>query len=139
MEGDRSSQVRPSEATAWLAHLTAAFRDACADRHGREAPIITVLAANDGGIRLEVELRFRSGRRYCCTESQCHLGASRRWWQKVREHLRDVSDRDPPPISLSVTGVVEPGALFESHRSLGMPEASDAYTYAAQVREIEAR
>jgi hypothetical protein len=140
MGGSRRNQVRPSEATAWLSCTAEALRDACGERPGFDTPVLTVLSANEGGTRLEVELRFREGERYCCAEAICHLGAgSQRWWQNVREYLRTVSDREPPPLSLAVSGVVEYGALLDSQHAPGFCEVCEAYTYTAHVLERDAR
>lgn len=106
---------------------------------GRSRPRVRVLDVSDSGHRVQIELRFLSGERYCCAEPGCFLGTyDPAWWNGVRVRLKQVSDRDPPPMSLAIVGVVEEGAEFESHRGL-LPLASPAYAYTdGPVREADA-
>lgn len=92
-----------------------------------------------GGTRFEIELRFQAGTSYCCAEPGCFLPTySRAWWTRLREALRDHCDREPPPFTMIVHGVVESGAVLESLASLGMPTHSAVYRH-GPVREREAR
>lgn len=96
----------------------------------RAMPRATLLSVSPGGTRFELELRFQSGKSYCCAEPGCFLPThSRAWWMRLREALRDHCDRDPPPFTMVVHGVVESGAVLESLESCGLPVQSAAYAY----------
>lgn len=108
---------------------------------GPGRPEVTVLSVSRSGARLEVEVRYRAGREYCCAESVCHLPLyCKRWWARFRESIREASEREPPPVSVVVYGVVEDGALLATMPSLGISARSKAYSYRAGVeREKDAR
>lgn len=142
---DRSrAQHHNAQDRQWLATLQQAFESALSEPatdNSRCPPTLRVLSASDSGTRIEIELRYRAGVRYCCAEWMCHFPVHRRsWWQNVRETLRAITDRDPPPMSVHVFGVVEHGALLTTMADIGMPIESRAYGYDTGVsRETDAR
>jgi hypothetical protein len=103
------------------------------DDRGLSSPALRVVGVD--GARIELELRFRAGERYCCGEPGCYLGADRVWWKNVRRYLGE--DAPGGSVVLWVRGVVEDGALFVNLGSLGLPERSGAYEYEHQVREAD--
>lgn len=98
--------------------------------YGTSWPIPLVIAVSDSGAAFEVELRFQHDKRYCCCEPGCFLAAyDAKWWRKFRALLKDVDDRDPPPFSIAIHGVVEAGAKMLEHKMLGFEETSKASSY----------
>lgn len=96
---------------------------------GRTPPLARVLSVSDSGNRFEVELRFVRGTLYCCAEPGCFLPTfNSDWWRRFREHLREVSDREPPPFVVTVHGIVEEGTELEVLRPFGK-QFSNAYAY----------
>ena len=128
----RPNRERQSKGHQWAAAIELAL-DHAADRsahHYQTWPLVRVLAVNTSGTRLEVELRFQAGQSYCCAEAGCHLPTSSRdWWERLRADVLAATGRNPPPLVLKVRGVVEEGATFCLHRSIGLAEASTGYTY----------
>ncbi|MBX3359581.1 MAG: hypothetical protein KF745_14275 [Phycisphaeraceae bacterium] len=99
-------------------------------RPDRALPRAQVISVSPSGNRFELELRFQSGTTYCCAEPGCFLPTfCRSWWKQLRETLLELSDRDPPPLSLVLHGVVEHGACLQDRQVFGLPVKSRAYTY----------
>jgi hypothetical protein len=97
-------------------------------------PEICLLDVNSSGNRFDIELRFRTEGRYCCCEPSCHVPTTDlSWWKTFRSHIREVSDRDPPPMVIHVAGVVEPGALFD------VTGASEGFCYSHNATEKDAQ
>ncbi|CAG0990331.1 hypothetical protein PHYC_02254 [Phycisphaerales bacterium] len=77
------------------------------------------MSVTAGGTRFEVEMRFCAGKTYCCVEPGCMLPTHRRdWWRELREGLREVSNREPPSMSILIRGVIETGVVVDG---LGTP------------------
>lgn len=92
-------------------------------------PNARLLNVSNSGCELEVELRFLSGQRYSCIEPGDFIsGSSTSWWQKFRQALAEVSDRQPPPMSIRIYGVVEAGALTDTSTS-PTPKPLNALSY----------
>jgi hypothetical protein len=113
--------------------MVEAVRSRWRDDRGLSSPALRVVGVD--GARIELELRFRAGERYCCAELGCYLGGERAWWEGVRRYLGEDAPRRS--MVLWVRGVVEDGALFVNLGSLGLPERSGAYEYEHQVREAD--
>lgn len=93
----------------------------------RATPRVTVLRFDLDEI--DVELRFLSGKTYCCAEPGCHLPArSRAWWQRLRQVLR-AAKLNPPSLAIRIRGTVKNGTLLEVFGTK-QPRASIAYEYA---------
>ncbi len=95
-------------------------------------PLISMLSMSPTGTQVELEFRFRASERYCCAYPYCYISPNcGQWWQRIRESLRESSDRDPPPLSITVLSVVEEGALLEEAGMFGGLEtvraSSDIY------------
>lgn len=103
-------------------------------------PLISIIAVSQNGLKIEIGLRFERGSRYCCAEPGCFIPSfDRQWWSRVREHLRAVTEREPPPMTLEINGIVEDGALLRVLAGLGLPEESSGYSYRhGPCREREA-
>jgi hypothetical protein len=81
-------------------------------------PEARVIGVSEAGSRVEVELRFRRGKSYRAFEPGEYLAShDTLWWKEFRAHLSAVSDRTPPPMAITVFGVVEEGALIEADSS----------------------
>src|SRR5262245_54093873 len=92
-------------------------------------PTIRLLSVNASGNRMEIEMRFRSGETYCCAELGCHVAThDAEWWKSFRSCISRMTDRDPPPMTLTIYGVIDAGARLLSSASLGLPIVSSAYT-----------
>lgn len=108
----------------WIAALQHALDQTLADRDDLRSarPDLTVIAADEAGLRFEAELRLRAGPfAYCCDEPGCHVAAStQRWWRAFRSDLAEVSDRTPPPMTLILHTAVEPGTLLTALHQLGI-------------------
>lgn len=97
--------------------------------HQLSVPILTVLSAEPDGSKCVVELRFQTGKKYCCAESGCSLPTwSRDWWMKFLDHLRQMSQREPTISTIEVRGLVEPGALLFAFQKSG-PRSAVASSY----------
>jgi hypothetical protein len=82
------------------------------DPERRRLPNYGVVATLSGGV-LEVELTFRSGSAYCCSEWRCHLALTDgKRWDRLRQLLAAYGIAAPPPPQLNVACVVEDGAVF---------------------------
>ena len=98
-------------------------------------PRVQVLSVSNAGNRIEIELRFLAGERYSSAEPGAFLPAySRKWWQDLRADARDVSDREPPPLSIVVHGVIEPGAHIYLPWGAWTTER-EGYCYTSESRE----
>ncbi len=94
----------------------------------RSRPQARIIAVNPAGTSFEIELRFKAGRTYCCIEPGCFLSTySRAWWDSFRAALREVSDREPPPLSITIHGVVEAGAILDAR--IPATVESETHTY----------
>lgn len=117
---------------AWLEALQYALSMTVGTREDRsiERPSVRVLTVGKSGLRFEIELRFHAGAWYCCAEPGCHLGTyDARWWARLRGHLGEVSDRRPPPMSVTVRTVIEQGACLRNLALIGEPFESEGGTY----------
>ncbi|MGD1915733.1 MAG: hypothetical protein ACFCBV_06055 [Phycisphaerales bacterium] len=65
-----------------------------------------------------LELRFKSGGRYCCFESGCHVGnLGARWWRRVRAELDRIGFDGPPRLRIrTLEFVIEDGAQWGLRR-----------------------
>jgi hypothetical protein len=139
-ETERERHRREKRDLGWARSVQQALEESLGEpRPGK--PLVRVLGVSEAGTHIEIELRFVSGVRYCCAEPECHLGLGERsWWAQLRSRLRDSTDRDPPPLSLPVRGVVEDGAVLESLQAVGLPARSPGYVFAyGPIREQDAR
>lgn len=61
-----------------------------------------------------LELRFKSGGRYCCFESGCHVGnMGPGWWRKIRAELDRMGFDGPPRLRMrTLYFVIEDGAQW---------------------------
>lgn len=117
MSQSRRQRVRNQQAKDldWAETLQSALDEMMRppNKKGMVAPQLRVLAISPTGARIEVEMRFLAGKRYCCCEPGCHLPTfSREWWRCLREALRNSTEREPPPMEMTLFGVIEEGALF---------------------------
>jgi hypothetical protein len=99
-----------------------------------------LLSISPRGTKIELELRFLAGKRYCCAEWGCFLPAfDKRWWTRLREGLQESTERIPPPLTLLVHGVVEEGAGLRVLKCIGLSMLSEAYSYRSEpLRERDA-
>ncbi|MCA9287493.1 MAG: hypothetical protein KDA05_02845, partial [Phycisphaerales bacterium] len=75
-------------------------------------PVVTVIDVCERGASIDLEVRFRAGLMYCCTDTECHLPRrSPAWWSRLRGALADVSDRVPPRLRIRTGVVVEAGSM----------------------------
>jgi hypothetical protein len=82
------------------------------DPESRQSPNYGVVASLEGNT-LEVVLTFRKDAAYCCMEWGCHLpllGGKR--WERLRRALAAHGVAVPPRLELSLTCVIEDGAVF---------------------------
>ena len=129
--------------TAWAAAIESAMlpEHAFSATSGKSFPVLRVLSISATGNRFEIELRFLADCTYCCCEPQCFLPVfDSCWWTRLRENLRQHSDREPPPFHVTIHGVVEHGARLRSNVDCGIPLESAAFTYKhGPVLEQDAR
>lgn len=111
-----------------LQHAMDAERDLCVS-----PPLMQVISVSPRGNRFEIELRFQRGKTYCCAESCCFLNTFLdAWWTGFRSALAERTDRDPPPLTMLVHGVVEEGALLRDLLYFRPSMASQAYSYRSE-------
>ena len=86
------------------------------DPDTRRPPDYGVSATLDGGV-IALELTFRAGSAYCCSEWGCHLAlpAGKRW-DGLRRELAARGVPAPDRLELHLAVVVEAGALFFDFR-----------------------
>jgi hypothetical protein len=116
----------------WLQALDYALQETLGlpRESGPAFPDVRMLSVSNSGTHFEVELRFRPGETYCCCEPEDFLATwGAWWWRTFRAHLAEVSDREPPPMSVTVFGAIENGARFEVYVPFGLPRESEAFTY----------
>lgn len=124
------ANTHPDLKSIWAASLQSALESVVSGgrERGKATPRSTVIDVSSSGNRFEIELRFVRGEQYCCMEPGCFVaGYARAWWQRFRAALAEVSDRDPPPMTISVRGVFERGAIFavKSQEGLESPTAEE--------------
>jgi hypothetical protein len=105
------------------------------------SPEVRVIGVSQSGNRVEIELRFRSGKVCSAIEPGDFLGTyCSHWWQRLREHLGEVTDRTPPPMTLTVHGVIEPGVLVEGDDAARTPQQTATFCYRHRLSdECDAR
>jgi hypothetical protein len=120
--------------------LTEVFRDYLSSRRAPDGTLanhgvsVTVDPADPGTIKLN--LTFKSGIRYCCSEAGCHLGLFKPTsWQRLRDLLRAAGIELQSPLRVRVVGSIENGAVFTNLGALGLPQISRAFHYEAELFE----
>lgn len=105
----------------WFGALSHALNESLGETTvaGRSRPAVTLLSVSDSGNAFEVELRFKADRRYCCAEPGCFMPCHAAWWARFRESLAEVTEREPPPMSITIHGIVEEGAELVSTLQVG--------------------
>jgi hypothetical protein len=104
------------------------FRELLATNRGPGYGISVVAATSDLS-SIEVDLRFLSGRTYCCGEPGCHLPSN---IDRIIKLAANSSILLPASAVIHWHCFVEEGVLFESMKSLGLPLESKAYNFDAR-------
>lgn len=104
-------------------------------------PEVRVTSVSASGFRFELEMRFRTGLEYCCSEPGCHVPTnSCDWWDRLRSALALVRDRTPGPMSVRTKVVVERGARLQVLSALSLPIESEPEVHECEwVHEADAR
>ncbi len=141
--GRKRSQGHHATDRAWMETLQYALDASLSEptTRGMARPLARVLAVSPRGSQIEIELRFKAEEKYCCSEPGCSLPTfSREWWRAFRKHLNESSERNPPPLTLRVDVVVEPGAKLQALESIGLPMRASAQTSThGPLRERDAK
>jgi len=109
-------------------HLDNVFIELMASNRGPSYAIKVVNAADDLYI-IDVELRFVTGRVYCCDEPSCHLSSNnRRLLEVARQHAIPL----PEEVIVRWHCYIEQGSRFESNKAFNLPEENTAYDYVVE-------
>lgn len=90
---------------------------------------LDVINLSNNTVCFDLVLTFRSEHACCCQEPGRHLAPFyRKFWEAIRETIKDCGLRQPPPMRLvHVHTVVEPGAIFRTHTDMNLPSESPAF------------
>ena len=126
----------------WAAALQHALSEVRARKEalGLASTTVEITAVSKTGLEFEATLTFRAGRKYCCVEPLCQFaGFDATRWQAFRAALAEVSDRTPPPMTLTIRAVFERGALVCSPDQ-SRADPVEGFEYRTEpLREREAR
>jgi hypothetical protein len=82
------------------------------DPDARRPPDYGVSALLEGR-QVTMTLTFRAGSAYCCYETGCHLDLHEgRRWEGLRRELASLNLEPEAQLSMRLTTIIEPGALF---------------------------
>jgi hypothetical protein len=105
--------------------LDSLFHDLLASNRGPGYGISVIATAPDLSI-IDVDLRFISGRNYCCAEPGCHLPSNT---DRLVQLAADRSIHLPESLTIRWHCRVEQGAHLECLKSFGLLTETDAYEF----------
>ena len=111
------------DAGEWAKVLDHAILSVMGEPHDpkKDKPATRILAVSENGTAFKVELRFQTGKTYCCSEPCCFMPTfCKSWWTRLRTAIAEKSDRIPPPMKVTINNASSrrnpalqpPGALI---------------------------